>query len=154
METEGEAPAEESAAVEAEPVARSPTLAAALGPNWESEGRWQVIGAGPEATRAMLDFLQDGEVPSYRKVEEMVEELLHIATFYQLPDLQEAAKKALLRLLNTSINNFPEGLGDILSYTPTLVTIQSFSITSTREYFFVFGPPLERRPNIFLYWAS
>ena len=49
---------------------------------------------------------------------------------------------------------FPEGSGDISSYTPTLVTIQSFSITSTSEYFFVIEHPLERRPNIFLYWAS
>ena len=49
---------------------------------------------------------------------------------------------------------FPEGSGDILSYTPTLVTIQSFSITSTSEYFLVFGLPLERKPNIFSYWAS
>ena len=48
----------------------------------------------------------------------------------------------------------PEGSGDISLYNPTLVTIQSFSITSTSEYFFVFGPPLERRPNIFPYWAS
>ena len=49
---------------------------------------------------------------------------------------------------------FPEGSGDISSYTPTLVTIQSFSITSTSEYFLVYGLPLERKPNIFPYWAS
>ena len=41
---------------------------------------------------------------------------------------------------------FPEGSGDILSYTPTRVTIQSFSITSTSEYFPVFG--FQRRPNM------
>ena len=32
---------------------------------------------------------------------------------------------------------FPEGSGDISSYIPTLVTIQSFSITSTSEYLLV-----------------
>ena len=42
---------------------------------------------------------------------------------------------------------FPDGSGDISSYTPTLVTIQSFSITSTNEYFLVFGLPLERKPE-------
>ena len=57
-------------------------------------------------------------------------------------------------ILRAEPEGFPEGSGDISSYTPTLVTIQSFSITSTSEYFFVFGPPLERRPNIFPYWAS
>jgi len=77
--------------------ARSPTLAAALGPNWESEGRWPVTGAGPAATRAMLDFLQGGEIPGREKMEVMARDLLHLATFYQLPDLQEAAKRALLR---------------------------------------------------------
>jgi len=77
--------------------AKSPTLAAALGPNWPSEGRWPVTGAGPAATRAMLDFLQGGEIPGRRNMEAMAKDLLHLATFYQLPDLQEAAKKALLR---------------------------------------------------------
>ena len=38
---------------------------------------------------------------------------------------------------------FPEGSGDISSYTLTQVTIQSFSITSTSQYFLVFGPPGE-----------
>ena len=32
---------------------------------------------------------------------------------------------------------FPEGSGNISSYTPTQVTIQSFSITSTSQYFLV-----------------
>ena len=32
---------------------------------------------------------------------------------------------------------FLEGSGNISSYTPTLVRIQSFSITSTTEYFLV-----------------
>ena len=32
---------------------------------------------------------------------------------------------------------FPEGSGDISSYTPIRVTIQSFSITSTSQYFLV-----------------
>ena len=35
---------------------------------------------------------------------------------------------------------FPEGSGDISSYTPTRVTIQSFSITSTSQYFPVLWP--------------
>ena len=35
---------------------------------------------------------------------------------------------------------FPEGSGNILSYTPTRVTIQSFSITSTSKYFLVLNP--------------
>ena len=43
---------------------------------------------------------------------------------------------------------FPEGSGDISLYTLTLVTIQSFSITSTNEYreeaqYFLVGPPEE-----------
>ena len=42
---------------------------------------------------------------------------------------------------------FPEGSGDISSYTPTQVTIQSFSITSTSQYFLVLGPPEVRRPQ-------
>ena len=45
----------------------------------------------------------------------------------------------------------PEGSGDISSYTLTLVTILSFSTTSTSEYFLVCGPPLKRRPNILSY---
>ena len=53
---------------------------------------------------------------------------------------------------------FPEGSGDISSYTPTLVTIQSFSITSTSQYFLVLGPPEEvpiaPRGNTNPYWAS
>jgi len=65
----------------------------------KDEGRWPVTGAGPAATRAMLDFLQGGEIPGRRNMEVMARDLLHLATFYQLPDLQEAAKKALLRTL-------------------------------------------------------
>ena len=42
---------------------------------------------------------------------------------------------------------FPEGSGDISSYTPTRVTIQSFSITSTSQYFLVLRPPDLRRPQ-------
>ena len=42
---------------------------------------------------------------------------------------------------------FPEGSGDISLYTPTQVTIQSFSITSTSEYFLVLGLPGLRRPQ-------
>ena len=41
-------------------------------------------------------------------------------------------------ILRAEPEGFPEGSGDILSYTSTLVTIQSFSITSTSEYFLVF----------------
>ena len=40
-----------------------------------------------------------------------------------------------------------EGSGDISSYTPTRVTIQSFSITSTSQYFLVLRPPDLRRPQ-------
>ena len=36
--------------------------------------------------------------------------------------------------------------GDISPYTPPLVTLQSFSITSTSEYLLVFGPPLRGGP--------
>ena len=35
---------------------------------------------------------------------------------------------------------FPEGSGDISSYTPTRVTIQSFKITSISQYFLIFAP--------------
>ena len=35
------------------------------------------------------------------------------------------------------------GSGGISLYTPTRVTIQSFSITSTSQYFLVLGPPEE-----------
>ena len=35
---------------------------------------------------------------------------------------------------------FLEGSGDISLYTLTRVTIQSFSITSTSQYFLVLGP--------------
>ena len=35
---------------------------------------------------------------------------------------------------------FPEGSGNISSYTLTQVTIQSFSITSTSQYFFILTP--------------
>ena len=42
---------------------------------------------------------------------------------------------------------FPQGSGDISSYTPTQVTIQSFSITSTSQYFLVLGLPGLRRPH-------
>ena len=44
---------------------------------------------------------------------------------------------------------FPKGSGNISSYTPTQVTIQSFSITSTSQYFLVLTP---RACNIFSYW--
>ena len=42
---------------------------------------------------------------------------------------------------------FPEGSGDISSYTPTRVTIQSFSITSTSQYFLVLGPTEAKKPQ-------
>ena len=35
---------------------------------------------------------------------------------------------------------FPEGSGNVSSYTPTQITIQSFSITSTSQYFLVLTP--------------
>ena len=35
---------------------------------------------------------------------------------------------------------FPEGSDNISSYTPTQVTIQSFSITSTSQYFLLLTP--------------
>ena len=35
---------------------------------------------------------------------------------------------------------FPEGSGKISSYTPTQVTLQSISITSTSQYFLVLTP--------------
>ena len=38
---------------------------------------------------------------------------------------------------------FPEGSGNFSLYTPTQVTIQSFSITSTSQYFLVLTPCLE-----------
>ena len=38
---------------------------------------------------------------------------------------------------------FTESSDDISSYTPTQVTIQSFSISSTSQYFLVLGPPEE-----------
>ena len=38
---------------------------------------------------------------------------------------------------------FPSGSGDISLYTPTRVKIQSFSISSTSQYFLVLGPPEE-----------
>ena len=50
-------------------------------------------------------------------------------------------------ILRAEPEGFPEGSGDISSYTPTRVTIQSFSITSTSQYFLVLGPPEVRRPQ-------
>ena len=44
---------------------------------------------------------------------------------------------------------FLEGSGDISLYTPPQVTIQSFSITSTSQYFLVFASGAY---NIFQYW--
>ena len=44
---------------------------------------------------------------------------------------------------------FPKGSGNFSSYTPTQVTIQSFSITSTSQFFLVLTP---WACNIFSYW--
>ena len=53
-------------------------------------------------------------------------------------------------ILRAEPEGFPEGSGDISLYTPTRVTIQSFSITSTSQYFLALGPPEEAQYGFLL----
>ena len=60
----------------------------------DSSARWTVMDSNPEAVKDMLHFLYTGEVQG---VETRPTELLHLATFYRLPQLEKASKQELVR---------------------------------------------------------
>ena len=54
-------------------------------------GRWEVKDSTPEAVEIMTDFIYSGKI-DYASLEERPEEILHLANFYDLPDLTYTAK--------------------------------------------------------------
>ena len=69
-------------------------LAANMAEESESSGRWTVKDSTPEAVKDMLHFLYTGEI---RGVQAHPTELLHLASFYRLPELEAACKEELVR---------------------------------------------------------
>ena len=49
---------------------------------------------------------------------------------------------------------FPEGSADFSSFTRLKSQYSHSQLPLLVNIFFVFGPPLERKPDIFPYWAS
>ena len=64
----------------------------------ESSARWTVRDSTPEAVKDMLHFLYTGEI---RGVQAHPTELLHLASFYRLPELEAACKEELVRSVFT-----------------------------------------------------
>ena len=79
----------------------------------ETSGRWTVNNSNPEAVKDMLHFLYTGEI---RGVETRPRELLHLATFHRLTELEKASKKELVRRLTAE--NAVETLVNLDKYAP------------------------------------
>ena len=61
-------------------------------------GKWEVMDSTPEAVQHMMDFIYSGEI-DYASMQKRPVEMLHLANFYDLPDLAAAAKETMLRQL-------------------------------------------------------
>ena len=79
----------------------------------ETSNRWTVNNSNPEAVKDMLHYLYTGEI---RGVETRPTELLHLASFYRLPELEMASKEELVRGLTAE--NAVETLVNMDKYAP------------------------------------
>ena len=82
--------------------ARSPVFARGLasGGAWtEAEGRWTVQGAEPVTVKDMLGFIYTSNIPE-EALGARAGELLELASQYELPELEEACREALMKGLS------------------------------------------------------
>jgi hypothetical protein len=82
--------------------ARSPVFARGLasGGAWtEAEGRWTVQGAEPVTVKDMLGYIYTSDIPE-EALGARAGELLELASQYELPELEEACREALMKGLS------------------------------------------------------
>ena len=93
---------------------RCPVIADGLAAmSQENSGKWTVTDSNPEAVKDTLHFLYRGK---FRGLETRPTELLHLASFYRLPELEKASKEELVRGLTAE--NAVEILVNVDKYAP------------------------------------